>query len=266
MEINSFFHLFGVEVIRAFGKRRYIRLFDRYKGKKRFKSHRVKLDNRDFIIPDAPSFAWQVREIFAEECYLFKASNENPVILDIGANIGVSVLWFKMNYPTSKIFAFEADNDIFQILKQNVGYLKDVDLHQKAVWISNEVLSFQSDGADGGSLLTSGENVKRVQGIRLRDFICDFQEIDFLKIDIEGAEASVIKDCHDVLYKVNHIFIEYHSLNGKIQELGEILDILTKNGFRYYIKNIAKKRQIPFVNKNDKQIMDLQVEIYGYKI
>jgi FkbM family methyltransferase len=266
MTINDFFYPFGVELKRISGKYRYLKLFSKYQNGKRHDSCAVNLDGNHFFVPDCPSFAWQIKEIFAEESYFFESDSDHPIILDVGANIGVSVLWFKRRYPSSIIYAIEADPAIFDILKKNVGHLPDVHLYQKAAWISNEVLSFQADGADGGTLITDNEAKNEVQGIRLKDFICEFQRIDFLKIDIEGAESDVLHDCCDVLQHVDNIFIEYHSFNKKPQSFDEILCILTKNGFRYYIKNVGGKRKNPFINKNIKQRMDMQIEISGYRL
>jgi FkbM family methyltransferase len=226
----------------------------------------IKFNNHKFIVTDGPSFAWQVKEIFSSESYRFHSMSESPVIVDAGANIGTSVIWFKINYPTSKIFAFEADKDIYEILAQNTSYLTDVILYNKAVWISDDILSFQADGADGGSLISVGTNIKTIQGIRLKKFLEDYEErIDFLKMDIEGAEVAVLKDCNEILNKIDNIFIEYHSFSKEQQFLGDILSVLSDSGFRYYIKEVNKTKRNPFINNFRDQVMDMQIEIYGYR-
>ena len=88
-----------------------------------------------------------------------------------------------------------------------------------------------------------------------------------LKIDIEGAEIEVIKDCRDVLNKANNIFIEFHSFINRRQELDVILQILSANNFRYFMKQ-PMDRKIPFINKTNKNYpeIDLQLNIFAYKI
>jgi hypothetical protein len=88
-----------------------------------------------------------------------------------------------------------------------------------------------------------------------------------LKIDIEGAEYDVLKDCSSSLDKVKNIFIEYHSYVNCVQKLSEILEILEKNNFRYFIKPV-NDREKPLINRKNKfnPNMDLQLNIYGYKI
>jgi predicted O-methyltransferase YrrM len=51
--------------------------------------------------------------------YRFNSLITKPLILDCGANVGVSVLYFKRLYPDAEIIAFEPDEDVFAILKQN---------------------------------------------------------------------------------------------------------------------------------------------------
>jgi FkbM family methyltransferase len=265
MKFHQFFQLLGLE-IRQIVSSEHLFLFNKCIKWRRREQHIIQFNSHKFIVPDGPSFAWQLKEIFSDESYRFHSLKECPVILDIGANIGTSVIWFKMNYPTSKILAFEADKDIYEILAQNTSYLTDVTLYNKAVWISDDILSFQADGADGGSLIADGTNIKTIQGIRLKRFLEDCEErIDFLKMDIEGAEVAVIKDCNEILSKIDNIFIEYHSFSKEKQSLGDILCVLSDNGFRYYIKEVCKTKRNPFINSFRNQMMDMQIEIYGYR-
>jgi hypothetical protein len=90
--------------------------------------------------------------------------------------------------------------------------------------------------------------------------------IDFFKMDIEGAEVEVIKDCDYYLNKIQHIFIEYHSFVNSEQQLDVLLNILTKNGFRYFIKPEADRR-MPYINRINKNFtdVDLQLNIFAYK-
>ena len=85
-----------------------------------------------------------------------------------------------------------------------------------------------------------------------------------MKMDIEGAEVEVIQDCKDVLNKIDHIFIEYHSYHHAPQQMETIIAALKESGFRYYLEN-ESLRKIPFVNKKGKNDMDMQVNIFGYR-
>jgi hypothetical protein len=75
--------------------------------------------------------------------------------------------------------------------------------------------------------------------------LADFTSVDFLKMDIEGAEAEVLLDIESELHSVQNLFFEYHSTPGKQQVLGELLSVVTKAGFRYII-NGTHGPSLPF--------------------
>ena len=174
---------------------------------------------------------------------------------------------FRKEYPEAKIKAFEADPKIFAVLKENLSKngIEKLELFNKAVWINDEGVEFGIEGADGSSVF-SKENTVRVESVRLKKLLSEENEIDLLKMDIEGAEANVIPDCANELSKVKNLFLEYHTFVGRKQNLAEVLLILEKSGFRYFIKQEAD-RKIPFVNRKNKNNpqMDLQLNIYAYR-
>lgn len=88
--------------------------------------------------------------------------------------------------------------------------------------------------------------------------------IDFLKLDIEGAEFEVIASCKEYLKNVKNLFIEYHSLPTEKQRLHELLQIVQEAGFRYYMKEAWENLKYPFVNRNP-AMFDLQLNIFAYR-
>ena len=131
--------------------------------------------------------------------------------------------------------------------KNNV---KNIEVIDKAVWINNDSIEISLEGADGASIY-SKSNVSKVSSVRLKELIEKENKIDMLKMDIEGAEYEVLLDCRDSLSNVENIFIEYHSFANSNQNLSEILSILEKNNFRYFIKPV-NDRVSPFVNRTNK--------------
>jgi len=247
-------------------ERELCRLLDTFGYAKRFTRHEnIRFLNYTFDIPDMPSFIGQFKEIFVDEIYKFESKNAVPVIFDCGSNIGTSLLYFRKIHPNAKIIGFEADNAIAELSRENLrqNAITDVTVIDSAVWINDNGIEFATEGADGGSIKGEG-NVHKVPSIRLRDFLQKEESIDFLKIDIEGAEYDVMQDCSDTLSHIENIFIEYHSWNHSPQKLGDILHILEKNEFRYYIEDISK-RSHPLIDKNISGNMDLQLNIFGYK-
>lgn len=250
-------------------EREFYRLFDKYGRVERYK----RIDNIKFLkyeidIIDFASFIWQFKEIFVDEIYKFETNSNIPVIYDCGANIGISCLYFKNLYPNAKIKAFEADPVIVNILKTNLvkNNINDVEIIDKAVWIDDKGVEFGIEGADGGSIYLNNMNKVKIESVRLKDLLEKEERVDLLKMDIEGAEYEVLKDCYETLDKIKYIFVEYHSWNNTTQKLSEILAILEQKNFRYYIENISKKKA-PFVNNLSKadSKMDLQLNIWAIK-
>lgn len=217
-------------------------------------------------IPDAASYIACRNEVFREETYKFIASSSQPVIIDCGANVGLSVIYFKKLYPHAQIEAYEADPDIFDTLKYNVGLfgMGDVQLENKAIWTHNDGVDFSSEGGMSGHIeqeISDGRLIK-IPSIALSDVLAKHDKIDFLKIDIEGAENTVLPTISGNLDHVNHVFIEYHSILSESQRLDELLSLLSRANFRYHIKE-AYTRDFPFISKANQTNMDLQLNIFA---
>lgn len=217
-------------------------------------------------IVDGLSFVLMYKEIFGQQIYRFRTNKRNPYIIDGGANIGLSVLYFKELYPRSQIVAFEPDDDVFSVLLRNIqtsGY-EDVNLLCQALWSSETKLGFMSEGSYGGRISQAEDPLdKVVQTIRLRDYLN--RHVDFLKLDIEGAETEVLIDCADSLDCVENLFIEYHSFSKKPQTLHTMINILADAGFRVYITRPYDTSPQPFMQRYVYEGMDLQLNIFAFR-
>lgn len=233
-----------------------------------FKIGSTSIFGKPFKFHDSGSFLATYTELFGHGIYEFKPSATARTILDCGANMGLSVLYFSMNYPQHKIIAFEPDEKIFNILRENVNTfgLSNVELHQKAVWTKVDTLKFYTDGRLGGRIneeLGQQEPVI-IESVPLLDFLSE--DVDFLKLDIEGAEDEVLRYCGDKLSYAKHIFFEYHNNIHKEQTLHELLDLVRKNGFHYYIKE-SGTRVKPFVDQNlICESYDMALNVFCYRI
>lgn len=183
------------------------------------------------------------------QVYKFESPSTAPVILDFGANIGVSVAYFKKLFPDCTIEAYEADPDIFGYLKKNMeqNLLNNVDLHKQAVWISNGKISFDSDGADGGKISEKQNEENVVECVDVLDIVTKYTKIDMLKMDIEGAEFQVMKRLDKHLSHVKRCFIEYHGAPGD-ERFPEFLSLLQENDFQYRIFNVYECPQDPYLH------------------
>jgi FkbM family methyltransferase len=244
-----------------------VRQFRKQKGKNlrsfKFRGVNIQISNPFW-------FLHSVEEIFIDEVYKFDSTRAKPLIIDCGANWGLSIIYFKSLYPAAKIFAFEPDPDIFKMLTNNIKnhHFNDISLLNKAIWIDDAEMTFSCEGGVGGTFshFTTYDLPKvSVQTTRLKDILQLHAIIDFLKIDIEGAEYEVIKDCQYSLANVQNMFIEYHGSFGKPQYLHEILEIISNSGFRYYLKEAWEIMRNPFFDKLYSDY-DLQINIFCYRL
>jgi FkbM family methyltransferase len=222
---------------------------------------------RDFKlqVTDFLSVAYQIKEYFGDSRMDFNSDSKTPLIIDCGANVGISVLRAKQLFPAAKIMAFEPDQKVFACLEKNLSTngITDVELIRKAVWTNNDGVNFGSEGADGGSVYYA-ENKNIVPSARLKDVLASVSHVDLLKIDIEGAEIDVLVDCKNELKKVKNLFVEYHSITSQSQRLHELLEILSSNSFRYYIHSIGTIHKKPFV-EIEPGAMDIQLDIHAIR-
>jgi len=243
----------------------------RLRQMKRYEATETTLLGRRVRLVDAPTFLSGRQEIFERRMYDFEAGRNDPLIIDCGANIGLSVIYFKQRYPAAKVVAFEADPNVFRVLEHNVAQFgfTDVTLNRAAVWTHDGEVSFCMEGGLSGRLPKGdGDAPKqvRVPACRLRDVLAQ-RPIDFLKLDIEGAEAAVLADCREFVRSdwIRHLFLEYHSHVQEPQVLHELLALLAAGGYRYHIQ-VAYARKRPFVDRRTLVGMDLQLNVYAYAI
>lgn len=219
-------------------------------------------------VVDSASFYASYVEIFKRQIYSFSSTKKSPYIIDGGSNIGLSLIYLKRLYPESKILAFEADPTIFKILKANISNFgfKDIELINRALWNEETHLSFAVEGSDAGRVSRGDTEILpdkiEVPTVRLHDYID--QPVDFLKLDIEGAETEVIIDSSDRLINVENIFIEYHSFAGEEQRLDELLSTVKSSGFRVQIQTQFCSER-PLFKRETHFGMDLQLNIFGYR-
>lgn len=245
----------------------YNKLYSQLNRYQRYQECKVKLKHQELIIPDAASFLSAYKEIFFNQIYKFQADNTSLKILDLGANIGLSIIFFHELYPNAEIVALEADPKVFSYLQSNINSqdYPNVKLINKAVWYENSLLNFASEGADSGQIDygSHNHNTVEVEAVDIAELLSN-QAFDFIKMDIEGAEEFVLPRCKGLLDSVNHFFIEYHSKVGQKQNLNEIVNFLSQEGFRLYMENPFEKLT-PFLGLDSYAGFDFQLNIYAWK-
>lgn len=139
-------------------------------------------------------------------------------IVDLGSNIGFSVVHFKSKYPNARVIAVEPEKKNFDLLQKNVAEYKDVRCMNYAVWHTAKNLDiFDSGLGEYGYRVVEGNDkqVGSVPSITMDEIMAqnNIDVIDILKVDIEGAEKELFTyNFESWLPKVRCIVIELHDL------------------------------------------------------
>lgn len=185
-------------------------------------------------------------EVFARQIYAFSTSNPTPFIIDCGSNIGVTLLFLKKMYPQAHIIGFEPGKAAFNVLLKNVkdNGLTDVEVYNKALSNKEGTVSFFVNKGNQGctrmNMMTSDFGCTERESIectRLSHYIT--KPVDFLKIDVEGAEGLILEDLAQSgkLALVKRMAIEYHHhlFNNQEDKLATFLKLLEDNNFGYQL-------------------------------
>ena len=179
---------------------------------------------------------WRVRRL-AERygCPDFFEPAAGDVVIDIGANVGEFSLYALSK--GAKAIAFEPDPTVFQCLQRNLERLPDATALQLALWNEPATLNFFSavDRADS-SLITPQANIGtvcEVDAVPL-DSIVEIDalpNIDFIKIDGEGAEPEILQGATNTLKKTRRIAIDVGPERQGESTRDAVLEILESCGF-----------------------------------
>lgn len=151
------------------------------------------------------------RDVFQRHEYLFNPPEPPETIVDAGANIGLASVYFANRWPDAWIIAIEPDPENFQILLENVRQYPRIIPLQAAIWKKSERLNIFSPG-DAWAIQTKEARDGSVQGFTIHDImkVHGLQRIDFLKMDIEGAEREVFESHEEWIGRIGSIAIETH--------------------------------------------------------
>lgn len=167
-----------------------------------------------FSVLDSADLA-VLREVFLEEEYKLDLAHNPKCIVDLGSNIGASVIYFALKYPNARIWAIEADPNTAAMLAKNMEPFPLVTVKNYAITDSDGTALFyvHPESRISSSL---AERVAGQVGIEVpaRTFESVLREehiehVDLLKFDIEGGEYAAFKNPSS-LEKVAHLVGEVH--------------------------------------------------------
>lgn len=148
---------------------------------------------------------------------------EDPrFIIDAGANIGLSAIFFNQKYPSAKILAIEPESSNFEILFKNTESIKSIKPLQNGLW-SKDVNLIIDNPTDEKMSFRTREVVYNekfdIAGVSVESLLKKYsiEIIDIFKIDIERAEIEIFsKNVENWIKKVKWIVIELHGKDCKV--------------------------------------------------
>ena len=230
-----------------------------------FKSDFAIVQGNKMFLDPGDSLDLSIRGVYGELDTQIVKNEIRPgdVVIDVGANIGYYTLIFaKLVGNMGKVIAFEPEPKNFEILKKNISInkLTNVILEQKIVSNTNKKtkLFLANSGIVGHHTnpTKNSTNFIEVDSITLDDYLVKnnmSKKINFLKIDVEGAEIKVLEGAKTILRNDKiKIFTEFNRL--AIEKLGmkpkTFLSLLTENNFKFFLPNY-KINNISETNVNE---------------
>lgn len=183
-----------------------------------------------------------------------KEIKKGDIVLDIGANIGYYTLIFaKLIGEKGKVFAFEPEPTNFALLKKNVeiNAYKNVILIQKAVSNRTGKLKLYLCEDNKGDHRTynshDGRKSIEIEAIRLDDYFKNYdRKVNFIKMDIQGAEGNALQGMSKLLKKNKDVKIVTEFWPAGLKRAGmapeEFLKFLIKHDFKLYDINELEKK------------------------
>ncbi len=192
------------------------------------------------------------KECFLDEIYYKEFPKnqfvENPVIIDIGANVGYFSLFSLMRYPKAKVLSFEPMPMNFTLLKKYSAENKNLDFTPINKAISNEKghITLQYDATDSFTTSASifdtsiGSDTLKVETTTLEHIINEYglAKIDLLKLDCEGSEYSILYTIDNAIWeKIGALSIETHLGKKEGENRDHLVNFLAQKGFIVKVEN-----------------------------
>ena len=141
------------------------------------------------------------RSVLLEHEYSFGLPFYPKVILDAGANIGATSVYFANNYPEAKIVAVEPEQANFAMLIKNARQYSNIIPIHAALWNRDGEISIEDPAPGSGAhgewsyVAREGRSGTMVRAITIRTLMSELniEAFDLVKIDVEGAEHEVFE-------------------------------------------------------------------------
>lgn len=159
-----------------------------------------------------------LRQVLIERHYEFTLDPLPRTVIDAGANIGLSAVYFANRFPGAKIVAIEPEESNYKLLIRNIANYPNITPIRAALWKSNGVVSLVDPGAGSHGFQTaekasdSGNQGDLVPATTVEQLMSHFgwSSVDLLKVDIEGSEKQVFECSRGWIDQVQVVMAELH--------------------------------------------------------
>lgn len=216
--------------------------------------YEVSLNGKKLSIKIPRNEVFRIEEIFGENEY-YVPGMENlkaPIVVDVGANVGVFSLYMKQMIPSALLYCYEPAPNALSLFHQNVLPFKDVVVHECGLSNTSGKAHIQLNASNTGqsSLVKGSHKLLGEVEIELRAGVSIFSdnaldEIDILKIDTEGSEVAILQSLstEGKLQHIKFIVLEYHSESDR-REIDQLLSGFSVFGLSSHSLNLGQVKYI----------------------
>ena len=202
------------------------------------------------ITIQTPLDALIFKETVIDDCYRLSSLKDPKVIIDIGAAYGDFSWYAKKLYPSAQVIAYEPDPFHTALLNKNIVPLGCM-MKQEAVGATGQVeMILHSDHTQSSAHTVKGIqpiSTHQVTSVTLHDALKEYDSVDLVKIDCEGAEKEIFEHADPKVFsKIKRFSIEYHEfVVPGIRN--QIVNLLKKHGHEVEAKEDAYTNDFGFI-------------------
>jgi FkbM family methyltransferase len=153
--------------------------------------------------------------VFVKKEYEFRLREKPSIIVDVGANVGMSAVYFSQRYPDARVIAIEPEPGNFDILSRNSERFTNIVPVHAGLWNRDGYVTIRDGGQGNWGMRVSDvtePSDSLVRALRIQTLLKKYniQQIDLLKIDAEGAECEILEDFPSWIDRVRFICAELH--------------------------------------------------------